>query len=144
MLISHQEMKFNSTTTCDFPTPVVGSVNDSVPTSGDVHLYADPGTIYTGSQILYADCEGLEGGESLPMAEKHKAHDKEQQQALRVTGQIYNSHSKLRRRKRGTPRNISWAVGEEKSKREYAVTELYPRLLYTFSDVVVFVLRNSK
>jgi hypothetical protein len=24
------------------------------------------------------------------------------------------------------------------------VTELYPRLLYTFSDVVVFVLRNAK
>ncbi|TKA71655.1 hypothetical protein B0A55_05295, partial [Friedmanniomyces simplex] len=27
---------------------------------------------------------------------------------------------------------------------EYTVTELYPRLLYTFSDVIVFVLRNAK
>lgn len=31
-----------------------------------------------------------------------------------------------------------WHWGDkEKSKREFAVTELYPKLLYTFSDVVV-------
>ncbi|KAL2679358.1 hypothetical protein Neosp_010132 [[Neocosmospora] mangrovei] len=29
-------------------------------------------------------------------------------------------------------------------KREFSVTQLYPRLLYTFSDVVVFVLRNPR
>ena len=42
-------------------------------------------------------------------------------------------------------RKISWAMGDkEKSKREYAVTEFYPKVLYPFSDVVVFVLRNPK
>src|SRR5271156_613067 len=146
MLISHEEMKTNLTTTSTFATPVVGSINDSVPTSGDVHLYAEPGTIFTGSPLLYADCEGLEGGESLPIAEKCKLQDKEQSQALANQKSVNPSAANRKRRKpkKGRPRNISWAVDSETSKREYAVTELYPRLLYTFSDVVVFVLRNSK
>ncbi|KAK3115116.1 hypothetical protein LTR53_005893, partial [Teratosphaeriaceae sp. CCFEE 6253] len=41
-------------------------------------------------------------------------------------------------------RPIEWANTEETRQREYAVTALYPRLLYTFSDCVVFVLRNPK
>lgn len=45
---------------------------------------------------------------------------------------------------RGSQRAIKFADTPEKLKRQYAVTELYPRLLYTFSDVIVFVLRNSK
>ena len=123
MLISHQDMKTNSTAQLRFPTPVVGSVNDNVPVSAKVHLYADPETWMTKSPILYADCEGLEGGESAPRSEAIKSH----------------------KRGFGAPRKLPWATGnKEKSKREYAVTELYPRLLYTFSDVVIFVLRNAK
>ena len=146
MLISHEEMKTNPTAKSTFLTPVVGSVNDNIPTSGDVHLYAEPGTIFTGSPLLYADCEGLEGGESLPMAEKYKLQDKEQSQTSVNRKSVNSGAANLKRRKpkKGRPRNISWAVDSETSKREYAVTELYPRLLYTFSDVVVFVLRNSK
>jgi hypothetical protein len=45
------------------PVPIVGSVDQSVPTSGDVHLYSDPETFLTDNPILYADCEGLEGRE---------------------------------------------------------------------------------
>ncbi|KAK0902288.1 hypothetical protein LTR91_025072 [Friedmanniomyces endolithicus] len=41
-------------------------------------------------------------------------------------------------------RAIEWADTEESRRREFAVTTLYPRLLYTFSDCVVFVLRNPK
>ena len=33
---------------------------------------------------------------------------------------------------------------DEKGVRKFAVEKLYPRLLYTFSDVVVFVLRNTR
>ena len=84
----------------------------------------------TKSPILYADCEGLEGGESAPRAEAIKSQEK-------------RNHTT--KRGLGAPRHLPWATGDkEKSKREYAVTELYPRLLYTFSDVVVFVLRNAK
>lgn len=41
-------------------------------------------------------------------------------------------------------RRISWAKTPNTKKREYAVAQLYPRILYTFSDVVVFVLRNPR
>ncbi|KAK4551312.1 hypothetical protein LTR86_011241 [Recurvomyces mirabilis] len=118
----------------EFPSPVVGSIaHDSEPTSGDVHLYADPSTCERQHPILYADCEGLEGGERLPMG------------------------SRPRRRTRGIsgeddPRPgpssrmhaIEWAENEDCRRREFAVATLYPRLLYTFSDCVVFVLRNAK
>lgn len=43
-----------------FPSPVVGSaINDKLPTSGDVHLYADPSTAPEQTPMLFADCEGL-------------------------------------------------------------------------------------
>jgi hypothetical protein len=45
-----------------------------------------------------------------------------------------------RRAHRGSERPITWATDSELSSRQYIVTNLYPRILYTFSDVVVFVL----
>lgn len=41
-------------------------------------------------------------------------------------------------------REILWADTNEKRSREFMATHLYPRLLYTFSDVVVFVLNNPR
>ncbi|CAO2647539.1 Nn.00g084610.m01.CDS01 [Neocucurbitaria sp. VM-36] len=99
MLIDQQEY-LHGPREWGYPSPVVGAVtNSNVPTSGDVHLYSDPSTYVSEYPMLFADCEGLEGGENTPI---------------------------------------------KKSKRQHAVTELYPRLLYTFSDVIVFVLRNPK
>lgn len=114
--------------------------------SADVHLYADPGSFLTDSEVLYADCEGLEGGESAPKSEisllQYKTHNANRQR---------DTQSEPQFQKRGywkgyrASRRLAWAANDkEKSKREYAVTELYPRLLYTFSDVVVFILRNTK
>ena len=146
MLINHQDMKTNPTTQLRFPSPVVGSVNDNVPVSANVHLYADPETRLTKSPVLWADCEGLEGGERAPRAEAVKLLDR----ALEMNPQRKGSSGpytweRPHRKGYGASRNLLWATGDkEKSKREYAVTELYPRLLYTFSDVVVFVLRNPK
>ncbi|KAL9606733.1 MAG: hypothetical protein Q9179_000089 [Wetmoreana sp. 5 TL-2023] len=76
-------------------TPVVGATGENVPTSGDVHLYPDPQTFESETPILYADCEGLQGGEREPLA--------------------------TRFRKKGA--KVS------KKSREFAVTNLYPRLL---------------
>ena len=56
----------------------------------------------------------------------------------------YRKCHKLTRIARGTQQDVKWAGSPENSKRQYAVTELYPRLLCTFSGVVVFVLRNTK
>ena len=117
-----------------FPSPVVGSIaNDTLPTSGDVHLYADPATHAEQLPILYADCEGFEGGERTPLgarARRRPRSDPLRDENLHLSG----VHS----------RPIEWAHTEEQRQREYTVTALYPRLLYTFSDCVVFVLRNPK
>lgn len=126
-------MRQNSGRSLNYPVPVVGSINDDGPTSGDVHLYADPGTSHTNRPILYADCEGLQGRESLPGAAR-SARNREMPSALRrKVGRTQASSS-----------NIQWANSPETRKREFAVMQLYPRLLYTFSDVVVFVLRNTR
>lgn len=119
----------------DFPSPVVGSIaNDSVPTSGDIHLYADPASSGNKHPIMYIDCEGFEGGEKTPLGSR--IHP-------------YGSRSLLENPNERTgplrkTRAIKWATTEESRQREYAVTRLYPRILYTFSDCVVFVLRNPK
>lgn len=116
-----------------FPSPVVGSLdNENEPTSGDVHLYADPATHNHERPILYADCEGFEGGEKAPLGSRGRLYG--------GPTDLSESHAEDSVR----TRQIRWATTEERRKREYAVTNLYPRLLYTFSDCVVFVLRNPK
>ncbi|KAK3718817.1 hypothetical protein LTR37_004733 [Vermiconidia calcicola] len=98
----------------DFPTPVVGSVTN------DQLL------------ILYADCEGFEGDEKTPLGARPKKRP--YSESCPVQPEFAQARS--------WP--IEWASTEESRQREFAVRELYPRLLYTFSDVVVFVLRNPK
>lgn len=134
MLVDHDDECKDADGRAEFPSPVVGSViNDTLPTSGDVHLYADPSTHAEQLPILYADCEGFEGGERTPLGARTRrransdAHKRE-------SDRLGNVHT----------RAIEWANSEEQRQREYAVTALYPRLLYTFSDCVVFVLRNPK
>ena len=122
-----------------YPSPVVGSVGLDVPTSGDVHLYSDPQTSGSGSPILYADCEGLEGGEREPLGAKLKRKEKPSK-----VGRIGSFEKNLQRAHHISEREITWADTNAKRSREFAVTHLYPRLLYTFSDVVVFVLKNPR
>ena len=131
----------------DFPTPVVGGVGTSIPTSADIHLYADPDSQYTQFPRMYADCEGLKGGESIPMANRLMDVDNVPHEVKKKV----ETHSddayqrkmkeKIRWAKR---RKLGFADSEEKCKREYTVRELYPRFLYTFSHVVVFVLHNER
>ncbi|KAF2465829.1 FabD/lysophospholipase-like protein [Lindgomyces ingoldianus] len=120
-----------------FPAPVCGSPADhNKPTSADVHLYADPKTFYSDKPILLADCEGLNGGEEVPIAKRKKLG----REALELM--------KLARERTRDHLEISWADPKgndpQRRTREFAVSELYPRILYTFSDAVVFVSRNAK
>jgi energy-coupling factor transporter ATP-binding protein EcfA2 len=117
-----------------FDTPVVGTIGNTSPTSTDVHLYMDPHTSDSDHPILYADCEGLEGGEREPVAAK--AVKKRGTKA--IPGVPYHSLQPI------SERDLIWADKSWKRTREFAVRELYPRLLYTFSDVIVFVLKNPK
>ncbi|KAF1927873.1 FabD/lysophospholipase-like protein [Didymella exigua CBS 183.55] len=116
-----------------YPTPIAGSnLHAHTPTSADVHLYVDPVLHHDRTPLLYADCEGFEGGEKPPLgAFDHRAS-------------ATNGHIQCDRLSPGRPRLLQWANGDEKRSRSYAVRHLYPRILYTFSDVVVFVLRDSK
>jgi energy-coupling factor transporter ATP-binding protein EcfA2 len=147
MLIDQQE-RTHLPRDWTLPSPVAGtSVNSSVPTSGDVHLYSDPSTYSSECPMLYADCEGLEGGENIPMAAQYcNGTLAPQKEKGRVdhTQREHRARRKVSKSLHSTQRDIQWANSPEKSKRQYAVTELYPRLLYTFSDVIVFVLRNAK
>lgn len=145
-----------------FPSPVLGSsVNSTLPTSGDVHLYADPDTYHSHRPILYADCEGLDAGETRPFAtlsmdqlqitesETSRARAKSNPSMMPSNSAASRPGAKVRRHFRrklfeGEEVKVQWATDLKKSGREFAVRHLYPRLLYTFSDVIVFVLRNPK
>ena len=116
-----------------FPEPVVGSVLQAhKPTSADVHLYADPQTFDTQAPLLYADCEGFEGGEKLPVG------------AIENRSLGFVAENSRTRLTPGQSRQLKWAVSKEEKTRQHIVSQLYPRILYTFSDVVVFVLKDSK
>lgn len=138
-------IELNETGKRKHQTPVVGSIrHQDVPTSGDVHLYVDPKTFLSEGPILYADCEGLAGGEREPkgarstMMKRLNGGNKGHQRTNSAFDKLCQNmpHS--------TEREILWADTPEKQTREFAVTQLYPRLLYTFSDVVVFVLKNPR
>jgi hypothetical protein len=134
MLIDYKECEHNPYAQASFPSPVVGSViNERTPTSANVHLYADPDTYYGQRPMLYADCEGLEAGEEIPISLRKKLK-KDPKSLVKYAGG----------RVTGRARHLAWANSDQKCTRQFAVGELYPRLLYTFSDVVVFVLRNVK
>lgn len=105
-----------------------------------MHLYSDPQTSRSNTPILYADCEGLEGGEREPLGARLKRKELKPSKV----GRIGSFERKVQRLHHTSEREITWADTNAKRSREFAVTHLYPRLLYTFSDVVVFVLKNPR
>lgn len=113
-------------------TPVVGGKGVTEPTSEDVHLYADPVSAITEAPIFFADCEGLSGGEREPMSAKFRRQLKKNNGATNTLPQPISE------------RELGWADTNSLRSREFAVTNLYPRLLYTFSDVIVFVLKSPR
>ncbi|KAF1991096.1 hypothetical protein K402DRAFT_436349 [Aulographum hederae CBS 113979] len=123
----------------EFQTPVIGGRGAHVPTSEDVHLYIDPRTWDGQAPILYADCEGLEGGEREPLGAllKRKRKSDKPSGADSASGRFQKAVKII------SERELLWAQSY-KAGREFAVTNLYPRLLFTFSDVIVFVLRNPR
>lgn len=114
-----------------FPTPMVGAPGVTEPTSEDVHLYLDPITALSEAPILFADCEGLLGGEREPMSMKLRRRANKSATSTSLPSTI-------------SERELAWAESTTLRSRQFAVTNLYPRLLYTFSDVIVFVLKNPR
>ncbi|KAK0666120.1 hypothetical protein QBC41DRAFT_281679 [Cercophora samala] len=107
-----------------FSAPVIGLTDDPLPTSADVNLYPDPTTHHTRYPVLFADCEGLGGGESVP-------HAKQYQRDASVT-------------ERAVEQKLQWAMNVRTPSRNHTARTLFPRILHTFSDVVVFVMQEAK
>lgn len=114
-----------------FCTPVIGAPGVTDPTSEDVHLYSDPVTVASEAPVLFADCEGLLGGEREPISSKLK-------RTLQKSAKLATLPPPV------SERELAWADNHSLRSRQFAVTNLYPRLLYTFSDVIVFVLKNPR
>jgi energy-coupling factor transporter ATP-binding protein EcfA2 len=140
LLISYKTQKGGP----KMPSPVVGMIGKDVPTSEGVHLYSDPQTVYSESPILYADCEGLEGGERLPVAASFRAHRQSYHVDHSLSSETHHDFGEFSRAKYGPDREIMWSDSPSRQTRQFAVSNLYPRLLYTFSDTIVFVLRNPR
>lgn len=128
-------------------TPVIGRSASAVPTSADVHLYLSPESVASRQPILYADCEGFNGGEQNPVA--INAIELSNKMSPKYSYQPKTQPAMVQKVSQGTKRLLKWASRdsekyEETSKRGYTVSEMYPRIFYAFSDVVVFVLDNPK
>lgn len=98
-----------------------GSLDSCTATSGEVNLYKDPSTFGSVTPILYADCEGLDGGEP-------------------VCSRYQNEWSKYGKSYLMEPKDSNGHPMDRKS----AVRNLYPRFLYIFSDVICFISKNPK
>lgn len=102
--------------------PPVNPDEAVVPMTGDVHLYPDQATWGTRIPLFFADSEGLDGGDQEPSSLSWQGP-----QNMPVRS-----------------RTIKWANQGSGLKREEVVANLFPKMLYTFSDVVVFVLNNPR
>ncbi|KAK6509161.1 hypothetical protein TWF481_003922 [Arthrobotrys musiformis] len=116
-LISLGKME-NETGSNEFQIPVTGSSSQLDPTTGEVNLYADPSTFGTSAPIFLADCEGIGGGISMANDYQKKWHD---------------------------VKNHGRAVFqlEHRISDKEVLEDLYPRLLYIFSDVVCYVVSEK-
>ncbi|KAI1411011.1 hypothetical protein F5Y13DRAFT_201533 [Hypoxylon sp. FL1857] len=147
LLIDRQDLNSPGATNCY--TPVTSSSNDYIPTTGDVHLYTEPSTFFTNTPLLLVDCEGLNGGEAMPKSLRSLSQDRNNDGhlAFRTLECLQPSQRETENNlssRYSSHRHIAWANSPQTQKREYAVSQLYPRILYAFSDVVVFVLRNPR
>lgn len=104
-----------------------------------MHLYGDPKTHEQRYPIIYADCEGLSGGNREPFGAKSK-----RDRSLPVDKRTRSVQRRLMKIHQTAKRPVRWAKNARQRSREYAVENLYPRLLYTFSDTIVFVERNPR
>jgi len=122
----------------DFPSPIPGINGRDLPTSEDVHLYADPLTVGSEFPIIYADSEGLDGGEREPLAATlRKTRERRESES-------FGSDSDDHLFRSYTEREVAWMTSKTKRTRQFAAAQLYPRILFAFSDVVVFVHRNPR
>ena len=69
-----------------------------------------------------------------------KRHAVKSEEITRTDGSGLDGAGRRLKMRPRVSRKIQWsATNRGVLEREFAVTQLYPRLLYTFSDVIVFI-----
>lgn len=91
----------------------------------------------------------MDGGEKIPMGAQHIRGNelvlwKSPIPSSNTVKPTHTEARKLQKQNKASKRLLKWANNPEKCKREFAVKNLYPRILHAFSDIVVFVLRNDR
>ncbi|KAK4218924.1 hypothetical protein QBC37DRAFT_164801 [Rhypophila decipiens] len=155
-----------------YRAPVPGTATDEFDsTSSDVHLFSDPGTLYKESPLMFVDCEGFSGTDN-PVARRILSEASRRESSAPLRDNVLRSATASRPTKdllsehaNTTSHRVDlrWgqvnipvqtqppALGGRKpvgqvdpETRKIVVRNLYPRLLYAFSDVVCFVTTNSR
>lgn len=128
------------------PVPIVGD-QSTIPTSSDVHLYYDPirDEYASIAPLLFADCEGFDGGNQSSAARmvdkaRKSAKAKDEQWSIKAKNWVSDF---IKATMRTLTRPLSWSESV-KGYRQVALEQLFPRLLYNFSDVIVYVLAESE
>lgn len=67
------------------PSLVTSSANDRLAITGDVDLYGEPSSFHSTTPMLFADCEGLNGGERIPRGLKHRTFSRDDVTGIRPT-----------------------------------------------------------
>ncbi|KAK3291970.1 uncharacterized protein B0H64DRAFT_468830 [Chaetomium fimeti] len=131
--------------------PVPGKMDSVTPTSEDVHLYEDTHMAKSETPILFADCEGFEGG--VPQATQSRI-ERWRTWGGRAAKTMFSDETPssrvvserqlmwLKKRETDGPK-MEFNGKEVNSSRKFIAKELYPRLLYPFSDAIVYVLGGS-
>jgi hypothetical protein len=91
----------------------------------------EPRNAVSETPLSFADCEGLLGGERMPISAKLRQSAKDSGKSTSLPTLI-------------SKRELAWADSISLRSRQYAVTNMYLRLLYTFSDVIVFLWKASR
>ncbi|KAG7424468.1 Phospholipase A I [Fusarium oxysporum f. sp. raphani] len=104
------------------PVPAPADSNPCTSTTGEVNLYADPATLESKNPILYVDCEGFSGTGTL---------------AAKYQSRWYSRDIRYR----------DYRIDESSTHattRTHVAKQIYPRFLYIFSDVICFVVEQTR
>jgi hypothetical protein len=134
----------------DMVVPVPGDCESSLPTSSDMHLYQDPIEARTNPErpLLFADCEGFGAANRSVAATSRAKSAKEVEEAAQGGILQHSAAQGADWAKRAffsamsfMTRELSWGTSD--TDRSKAVEQLFPRIVYNISDVVVYVLSAS-
>jgi hypothetical protein len=118
-------------------TPIPGIKAFSTrPTSSDVRLYLETATIDTARLILFADSEGLLGGNQTPFASSIES-------IAGIARYPPSPHVRKPLADKKSRKIIPWKELKHEISRKYCVEHIYPQILYAFGEVLCYVIQQN-